>query len=133
MTRPRVIIESRRAAAANALADTLTEAGLDPLVCSGPDGSAGCPIFDGAPCALVDGADAVVYDLDLDLAGDLLVLRSLVVDHDGLPVITERSTGEARAHDDVLRHCTVVVPISVRHTASAVINALADSSRTVRA
>lgn len=133
MTRPRVIIESRRVAAADALASTLTEAGFDPLICSGPDGSAGCPIFDGAPCALIEGADAVVYDLDLDRAGDRLVLRYLVVDHDGLPIITERSTSEVRAHRDRLRNCTVVVPISVRHTASSVINALGGASRAVSA
>lgn len=131
MTRPRVIIESRRTAAANALADVLVEAGLDPQICSGPNGSAGCPIFDGAPCALVEGADAVVYDLDLDRVDDRLVLRYLVIDHDGLPIITERSTQESRAHCDVLRQCTVVVPISVEHTAATVINALADASHTV--
>lgn len=130
MTRPRVIIESRDETGARALADALAVAGMDPLVCSGPDDrDGGCPIFDGAPCALIEGADAVVYDLDLDRADDRLVLKSLVIDHEGLPVVTERSTAEARRHAGSLKHCTVVVPFSPRHTAKAVVGALTAAGR----
>ncbi len=57
-----------------------------PLVCPGPDDrDGGCPIFDGATCALIEGADAVAYDLDLDRADDRLVLKTLVIDHDQGP------------------------------------------------
>lgn len=129
MTGPRVIIESRHTAAADALASALVEAGLDPLVCSGPGGSAGCPILDGAPCALLDGAAAVVFDLDLGRADHRLVLQSLVTEHEGLPIITERSSEEVRRHGGDLKECTVVVPFSPRHTAEAVAGAVIAAER----
>lgn len=129
MTRPRVIIESRHESAAQASAEALIEAGLDPLVCGGPGAGHGCPVFDGAPCALIERADAVVYDLDLDRPDDRLVLRSLVTEHEGLPIASERTTEEVRRHGEALRPVTVVVPFSPRHTAEAMVGALVGAGR----
>lgn len=117
----RVLIESRRTAAAEAQAAALERRGLRALVCTGPtpDGGA-CPVLADEPCPVLDEADAVVYDLDLGCENDRTVLWSLVTGPVGLPVITERSRGEVQQHPDELRHCTVVVPFSPDHTAQAV-------------
>lgn len=127
MHRPRVVIESRREAAAQAQAAALAEAGLDPVICSGPEGHGeGCPLLEGRPCDLVERADAVVYDLDLEVLEDRQVLRALGARHPSLPIVTERSTAEARRFSPDLGHCTVVVPFSATHTTDAVVAALAD-------
>ena len=134
MARAQVVIESRRPDAAAALASALFRAGMDPLLCKGPlRTEGGCPLLDGARCALLDRADAVVYDLELDRAVDRVVLKSLVVEHRGMPVITERSTEERRRHGEHLTGCTVVVPFSPEHTAEAVVGALVDASGPVLA
>lgn len=131
MARPRVVIESRRPAAAAALAGALTESGIDPVVCAGPDESGhGCPLLADEPCALIEGADAVVYDLDLEQPADREVLRSLVVEHGGLPIVTERSTEEARQYRSSLQQCAVVVPYSTQYTAAAVVRALSNAGVT---
>lgn len=127
MHRPRVILESRDFPRAAALAAALVDAGMDPVVCTGPtaDGG-GCPLLTDEPCPVVIGADAVVFDLDLDRAEDRDVLRSLVVERAGLPIITEQDVDQARRHPEVLGGCTVVLPFSAQHTAEAVVAALTD-------
>lgn len=125
MRAPRIIIESRRWSAAEAQAEALQAAGMDPIVCTGPtDHGGACPLLVGETCPVVADADAVVYDLDLDRDDDRAVLRSLVHDHAGLPVITERSHAESHRHADDLQHCSVVLPYSPGHTAEAVLAAL---------
>lgn len=60
--KPRVLVESERSrwAAENELRD----AGFDIAICGGACRRAGyCPILDGEPCPLIEGADAVVVDL----------------------------------------------------------------------
>lgn len=128
MHRPRVIVESRDFPRAEAQAAALLSAGMDPVVCTGPtaDGG-GCPLLTDEPCPVVIGADAVVFDLDLERAEDRDVLRSLVVERPGLPIITEQDVGQARRHADVLGGCTVVLPFSARRTAEAVVAALTDA------
>ena len=127
MRPPRVVIETRRWAAAEALSAALRAAGLDPIVCTGPtrDGGA-CPLLVEEDCPVLADADVVVYDLDLDRADDRAVLRALLRDHAGVPVVTERSHDEARRHEDVLEHCAVVVPYSPGRTAEAVVEALVE-------
>lgn len=125
MRPPRVVIASRRWAAAEAQSAALHDAGLDPLVCTGPtpDGGA-CPLLAGEACPVLVDADAVVYDLDLDGEGDRAILQALLREHAGLPVITERTRDEVRRHADVLEHCSVVMPYSPAVTADAVLAAL---------
>jgi hypothetical protein len=123
--RPLVVIESRHWPAAAAQAAALEDAGMRPVLCTGPTADGGaCPLLVDEHCPVLDEADAVVYDLDLDREGDLEVLRALLRDHGGLPVVTERSRGEQRRHAAALRQCTVVRPISPGHTATAVVAAL---------
>lgn len=126
----RVLIESRRTAAAEAQAVALERLGLRALVCTGPtpDGGA-CPLLVDEPCPVLDEADAIVYDLDLRCEDDRAVLWSLVTDPAGLPVITERSRSEVQQHPDELSHCTVVVPFSPDHTARAVQQVLDEAVR----
>lgn len=127
MHRPRVVIESRRADAAQAQAEVLAQAGLDPVICAGPaEHGAGCPLLEGQPCDLVEDADAVLYDLDLEVLEDRQVLRALGARHPSLPIVTERTTAEVRRFDRDLGRCTVVVPFSSEHTRDAVVAALAD-------
>ena len=126
MRSARVIIESRRTAAAATQAAALEEAGLHPIVCTGPTADGGaCPLVVDEPCPVLDEADVILYDLDLDREDDLAVLRSLVAERPDLPVVTERGRGEVRRHADDLRHVTVVPPISPARTAAAVVAALA--------
>ena len=126
MTRPRVVIESRRPDAAVALASALVAWHIDPIICTGPDDAGhGCPILEHEECPLIARSDAVVYDLDLHDPTQREVLVDLVANRKGLPIITERSSHEAREHGDLLKHCVVVVPYSAQHTADAVVAALA--------
>lgn len=127
MHRPRIVIESRRETAAQEQAAALARAGLDPVICTGPaTHGAGCPLLEGEACDLVANADAVLYDLDLEVLEDRQVLRALGARHPSLPIVTERTTAEARRFDRDLGRCTVVVPYSNEHTRDAVVAALAD-------
>ncbi len=61
--RPRVLVETNRTRWMGE--DRLREAGFDVMLCAGsehPDHH--CPVQNGLPCPLVDGADAVLVDLD---------------------------------------------------------------------
>ena len=130
MRPPRVVIETRRWAAAEALSAALRAAGTRPIVCTGPTSDGGaCPLLVDEPCPVLADADAVVFDLDLDRDDDRAVLRTLVQDPAAPPVVTERSRDEARRHADVLERCTVVPPYSPARTAQAVVTALEDAGR----
>ncbi|MEL7157082.1 MAG: hypothetical protein AAFN30_10830, partial [Actinomycetota bacterium] len=60
--RPRLLIESDRTRWIGE--DELRDAGLDVAVCAGACQDTGhCPVLNGEPCPLVEGADAVVIDL----------------------------------------------------------------------
>lgn len=125
MERPRVVIESRRPDAARAQAAALEHAGIEAVVCGGPEmHGETCPVLSGRPCGLMDGASAVLYDLDLETMEDRQVLRALGARHPGLPIVTERTTEELRRHAADLARCTVVVPYSADHTRDAVVAAI---------
>lgn len=125
VTRPRVVIESARPAAATAQALALADAGIDAVVCEGPDHHpGGCPLLTGDPCDLVASADAVLFDLDLDRLDDRQVLRALQTRHPDLPIVAEVPTATWRRRQADLSRCTVVVPFSVGHTRDAVVAAI---------
>lgn len=45
------------------------------MVCGGPAGGQLCPILRGEGCELADGADGIVFELDLDRAQHRAILR----------------------------------------------------------
>lgn len=123
MTRPKVVIESPRSDAASAQADALAAVGVDAVVCEGPEDHP-CPLLVGEPCDLVESADAVLFDLDLDRLDDRQVLRALRARYPDLPVVAEVPTATWRRRQHDLAHLTVVVPFSVGHTRDAVLAAI---------
>jgi CheY-like chemotaxis protein len=123
VTRPRVVIESPRSDAASAQADALAAAGVDAVVCEGPHHRP-CPLLAGEPCDLVESADAVLFDLDLDRIDDRQVLRALRARYPELPIVAEVPTTTWRRRQHDLAHLTVVVPFSVGHTRDALLAAM---------
>lgn len=128
---PRVVIENGDVAASAVQAQVLRDAGLEVLVCGGPltlpDGV--CPLVSRGSCSLVDAADVVVYDLDLDRPADRVVLVALQELAVGRPVVVEVSAATARRHAGTLDGCEVVLPFSPERLRDAVVAALPDGTR----
>ncbi len=68
------------------------EAGFDVMTCAGPDGlDRSCPVLQGEACPLLDGVDAVVFDLVPSGRAHEDLLRAL--DDRGVPVVITRPLG----------------------------------------
>jgi hypothetical protein len=88
--------------------------GFEVAACGGPHtlGEAGCPLVTQGSCALVDAADVVYFDLDLNDEAEVAVfdaLRSAVVPE--MPVVVEVPQDVAHRHADRLTGATVIPPI----------------------
>jgi len=83
--------------------DDLREAGYDLALCTGGCRSADrCPVLQGRPCPLVDGADAVVVDLAADDPRTLELIEAERLVHPGVRLIEVSELGaggESRRRD----------------------------------
>jgi hypothetical protein len=52
--------------------------GHDVEMCLGPEKEGGCPLLRGEPCPLVEEADGVIFQLDLDQAGNRRLLSKYI-------------------------------------------------------
>lgn len=120
-----VVIENRDDGAAAAQAAALESAGFVTSRCTGPDhDERNCPVLSGDPCDLIEAADVVLHDLDLDHPVDREILAGLQRERPGLPIVIETATTVARQDRGELRRCIVVTPYSMEHLAAAVAEAL---------
>ena len=122
-----VLIENARGDARRAQQDDLVAGGFDVTTCAGPGrlaGDPGCDLVTTGGCALVEAADVLLYDLDLDEPTDREVLRAVRRMRPELPVVVEVPGDTARRHRDVLEGCTVVMPYSPARVRQAVCSAV---------
>ena len=121
--RPVVLIECGDTAATIAQTGAFVDAGFAVRACPGPDavGEDRCELLRRGRCHLVEGADVVFHDLDLDAAEDRQVLAAIRARYPELPVVVEVPTSgsHGHGHDDLLAGCTVVPPISPERVAFA--------------
>lgn len=69
--------------------------GFDVTVCRGPTANHGrCPLLNGEPCPLVEGADAVLFALPVEDNGELLTAHG---DRSGGPPLFIKSKDEPTA------------------------------------
>lgn len=128
--RASVVIESARRSTATAQLAALEGGGFSVTHCGGPPAlpRTGCPLTAGQPCRMLDTADVVVHDLDLDDPDSRAVLRELHRTHPDVPVVLEIPKGTAREHAAVLAGCYVVFPFDMSRLVAAVADAV-DSPR----
>ena len=120
-TPTRVLIENGNARARAAQAELLRDRDFVVSECSGPDPlDGGCPLLHGDTCDLVEGADLVLHDLDLDDPRHAAVFDGLRATHPDLPVVLELQTSRIRRHGSRLAGCTVIAPIDADHLVRAV-------------
>ncbi len=110
--RPRVLIENPDDGGGLAEAAILRRAGYSVAVCPGPlprgRPAAGCPLLVDEPCALANGADAIVTSLGLDRPRTRDVVRALRRLYPETPLIIEVRSGEERWNSDVVEGCLLV-------------------------
>lgn len=96
--RPRVLIEDASEEPGSPVIEGLRRAGFAVAVCPGPRGDAGdarCPLVEHGECPLVEGADIVLWGLDLDRAESRTELEALRSRHPSLPVVVRAAADEA--------------------------------------
>lgn len=90
-------------------ASFLEDLGHRVMVCSGPADGTICPILTGEGCEIAEGADGIVFELDLDRPQHRAILgsykRSLRSD---LPIRVVVSPGQAETYAELLRGLTVL-------------------------
>lgn len=125
-----VVIENPDDGAARAQMEALEAEGLSVRRCGGPDatGDLGCPVLREERCPLIEAADVVVHDLDLDDPEHRRVLTGLRVTHPEVPVVLEVPQSTARQHADVLQGVAVVYPYDMDRLVQAVIAAASSRS-----
>jgi hypothetical protein len=108
----RIVIENVSAMDRVHLAEIFGEAGYDVSTCGGPSTLRGgrCPLVTDGGCPMIEGADLVFFDLDLDREDSREVLHSLRSLHPELPVVVEAPEAALRAHHELLVGCEVVLP-----------------------
>lgn len=106
--RASVVIESARRPTATAQLAALEGVGFSVTHCDGPSAlpRTGCPLTAGHPCHVLDTADVVVHDLDLDDPHNHAILRELHRTHPEVPVVLEIPKGTAREHAALLAGCS---------------------------
>lgn len=108
----RIVIENARGTQRSALSALFDEAGYDVAVCGGPaaftDGC--CPLVSSGDCRLIDAADVVFFDLDLDVAANRDVLTHLRRVQREVPIVLEIPVATARRYHDLVDGCEVVFP-----------------------
>ncbi len=125
--RPHVVVENPRRSAGLAQAEALEAAGYGVTYCPGPSALAGgiCPAVDGVGCPLVAGADAVLYDLDLDDPHSRDVLIRLRHGYPDTQIVVEVPGDVVRENPELLQGCHVVMPYDMERLVQAVGDALA--------
>jgi hypothetical protein len=109
--KPRVLVEDASDLAAVSDHSMLREAGFEVAVCSGPDGSAGCPLVEGGRCELAESADVVLFGLDVDDVAGRAVLHAHLRRRPELPVVVAlRREPEVVLADDAIASCQVLPP-----------------------
>lgn len=120
-TPTRVLIENGNARARTAQAELLRDRGFVVFECGGPDPLGdGCPLLQGEVCDLVEGADLVLHDLDLDDPQHASVFDQLRARYPDLPVVLELQTSKIRRHANRLAGCTVIAPFDADHLVHAI-------------
>lgn len=125
MTRPRLLIENDDPEILDAQVDLFRSAGFVTFGCGGPHSvpDDACPILEDRPCPLVDVAEVVLCDLDLDDPLNAAVLDHLRERHPEIPVVVEVPNSTRRRHASRLDGCTVVPPFDPQRLVSAVTRA----------
>ena len=128
-TSPRVVIEGTDRAVVAAQHAALEAAGFSVSMCGGPDALPGrvCPLVGGTSCPMVDAADVVVHDLDLDRAEHRAVLRTLRRVHAATPIVLELPQSTARDHAALVEGCHVIYPFDMDRFVQAVVEAVASA------
>lgn len=119
----RVLIENPDAAARAMQSALLRAYGLEVTSCGGPRsrGEQGCPVLQDEPhCPLVDEADVVLFDLDLDKPDEAAVLDTLRSVYPSLPVVVEIPTSKELRHAHRLEGCVTFPPHDADHLGSVV-------------
>jgi CheY-like chemotaxis protein len=118
----RVVIENADGLGAVAQGLALHQAGFDVAICGGPELLAGhrCPVVEGERCALLEDADVVVHDLDVDEAQGREVLAAIRGRYPDLPVVLELPTEVAQRHSALLAGCHVTFPFDMDHLVEVV-------------
>jgi hypothetical protein len=118
--RPRLLIETPREEWATADVGLFEAAEFEVQVCPGPDRHE-CPLLEYRSCSLLDEADVMLYDLDLDDEVDRTVLARIRASYPQLPVVAELTTEEQREHARDLDGVNAVVPYDQEHLRDAVV------------
>lgn len=99
-TKPRVLVETNRSRFMGE--DPLRRAGFEVMLCTESDHpERTCPVKNGQPCPLIEGADAVIVDLDprSELTRELIVAEERV--HPDVPRLEGFSSDELPKRRDV--------------------------------
>jgi hypothetical protein len=108
-SRPRVLVEASEWARATAISQSLDEAGIEAVICGGPEGhDLRCPFVGGGPCVSLDGADAIVFMLRLTDVRNLELLGRLRQKRADLPMVIAVPPPLADRYADVLAGARVV-------------------------
>jgi len=82
------------------------------MVCNGPAGGALCPILSGEGCPLAEGADGIVFELDLDRPQHRAILKQYKESlREDLPIRVVVSPQQSAAYPDLLRGLKVLQSI----------------------
>lgn len=77
--------------------------------CCGPDTRDGCPLLGGEPCVKLEGADGVLFQLDLDRTDHRQLLAKYVRQLD-VPIRVVATPEQKERWARLLRHVEVFVP-----------------------
>ena len=87
----------------------LEQLGHRVMVCPGPEQGKLCPILNGKGCELVDGAQGIVFELDLDRAQHRAILaRYKETVRSDVPVRVVVRPGQAEKYADVVKGLKVL-------------------------
>lgn len=124
----RVVIEHTDPDEAHAQQEALRAAGAAVNVCQGamalPDQT--CPVLGGRGCSLIEEADVVLHDLDIEDPGDREVLRSVREAYPQVPIVVEAPLDLAREHAETLEGVTVSPPFDMDALVRTVTDAAAE-------
>lgn len=83
---PVILIDNPDQSSMQKEADFYRKLGHPVELCDGPEKEGGCPMLRGDPCPLVENADGVIFQLDLDLPHHRRLLSKYIMYFDGVGV-----------------------------------------------